>query len=311
LAQLKANIEARRKAKNGEDDQAAVAAQRAAEESAQRQAEAETASLREAEEEAAKKAAADAAAKRQADQALAIATGRRKQAEADALVAANRTAAAMPKLNEEAETVERRLRLEPADRQRLQVALTSLGFDTRGDDGVFGPRSREMIAHWQKARNQPANGFVNGAQQQALLKEAAAALSKYDEQRKAEEGVRTMVEAATAPPASPPPELADGLWRGTYECGRNGNGKPFALKPEVHLKGGAGIWYAASSSPTNDHTIDISVSTDGTNVRATRQSTGSANASATPLLGRLEGNSIRASNNVCTIVLMRDVLPAQ
>ena len=42
-----------------------------------------------------------------------------------------------------------------ADRQRLQVALTSLGFDTRGNDGVFGPRSREMIAAWQKARNQP------------------------------------------------------------------------------------------------------------------------------------------------------------
>ena len=65
----------------------------------------------------------------------------------------------MPKLDEEAETVERRLRLEPADRQRLQVALISLGFGTRGDDGVFGPRSREMIAHWQKARNrrQPAS----------------------------------------------------------------------------------------------------------------------------------------------------------
>ena len=114
-----------------------------------------------------------------------MATDRRKQAEADALAAAAKTAPALPKLKEEAETAERRLRLEPADRRRLQVALTSLGFDTRGDDGVFGPRSREMIAHWQKARNQPATGFVTRAQQQALLKEAAAALSKHDEQRKA------------------------------------------------------------------------------------------------------------------------------
>jgi class 3 adenylate cyclase/peptidoglycan hydrolase-like protein with peptidoglycan-binding domain len=317
LAQLKADIEARRKAKDREGDQASVTAQRAAEEAAQRKAEAEAASLREAEEEAAKKAAADAAAKRQADQALAMATGRRKQAEADALAAANKTAAALPGLNEEAETAERRLRLEPADRQRLQVALTSLGFDARGDDGVFGQRSREMIAHWQKARNQPATGFVTRAQQQALLKEAAAALSKHDEQRKAEDDVkaRTMAEASAAPPASPPSELADGLWRGTYECGRNGNFKPFTLRPVVHLKGGAGTWYTANTSPTNDYTIGIIVSIDGTNVRVTRQGlhywTSGANASAAPLLGRLEGNSIRASDNVCTVVLMRDVSPAQ
>ena len=309
LAQLKADIEARRKAKDGEGDQAAVTAQRAAEEAAQHKAEAEAASLRDAEAEATKKAAADAAAKRLADQALAVAIDRRKQAEADALAATNKTAAALPRLDEEAETVERRLRLEPADRQRLQVALTSLGFDTRGDDGVFGPRSREMIAHWQKARNQAATGFVTRAQQQALLKEAAAALSGYDEQRKAEEDVRTMAEASAAPLASPPPELPDGLWRGTYECGRNGNFKLLTLRPVVHLKGGTGTWYTASSSPTNDHTIGISVSTDGTNVRVTRQSlgysAGGTNASATPLLGRLEGNSIRASNNVCTMVLVR------
>src|SRR5882757_2095319 len=226
LAQLKADIEARRKAEGGRDDQAAVTAQRAAEEAAQRKAEAEAASLREAEEEAAKKAAADAAAKRQADQALAMATDRRKQAEAEALATAAKTTAALPGLDEDAETVERRLRLEPADRQRLQVALTSLGFDTRGDDGVFGRRSREMIAHWQKARHQPATGFVTRAQQQALLKEAAATLSKDDEQKMATEDVRTPVEASAAPPASPP-ESPDGLWRGTYECRRDGNDMPF------------------------------------------------------------------------------------
>jgi peptidoglycan hydrolase-like protein with peptidoglycan-binding domain len=307
LAQLKADIEARRKAKDGEGDQAAVTAQRAAEEAARRKAEAEAASLREAEEEAAKKAAADAAAKRQADQALALATDRRKQAEADALAAANKTAAAVPRLDEEAETVERRLRLEPADRQRLQVALTSLGFDTRGDDGVFGPRSREMIAHWQKARNQQATGFVTTAQQQALLKEAAAALSWYDEQRKADEELkgRTTAEAPVAA-AGPPTGSADGLWRGTYECVRNGNFFPFTLKPEIHLKDGAGTWYTANPSWTNNQTMGISVSIDGTNVLVTRRSVASsASASTTPLSGRLEGNFIRASNNTCTMVLAR------
>jgi class 3 adenylate cyclase len=305
LAQLKADIEARRKAEGGRADQAAVAAQRAAEEAAQRKAEAEAAALREAEEEAAKKAAADAAATRQADQALAMATGRRNQAEADALAAANKVA--MPRLNEEAETAERGLSLEPADRQRLQVALTSLGFDTRGDDGVFGPRSREMIAHWQKARNQAATGFVTRPQQQALLKEAAAALSRYDEQRKADEELRgrTTVEAPVAT-AGPPTGSADGLWRGTYECVRNGDFFPFTLKPEIHLKGGAGTWYTTNPSWKNNKTMGISVSIDGTNVLVTRRSVASdASASTTPLSGRLEGNSIRASNNGCTMVLVR------
>jgi class 3 adenylate cyclase/peptidoglycan hydrolase-like protein with peptidoglycan-binding domain len=310
LAQLKADIEARRKAEGGRGDQAAVAVQRVAEEAAQRKAEAEATNLRQAEEEAAKRAAADAAAKRQADQALVMATGWRKQAEADALDAASKTAAALPGLKEEAEAEERRLRLEPTDRQRLQVALTSLGFDTRGDDGVFGPRSREMIAHWQRAHRQAATGFMTRAQQQALLKEAAAALSEYDGQRKAEEDARTAPAASVVSPASPPAESADGLWRGTYECGRNGsNLKLFTLRPEVHLKGGAGTWKTAYTSSTNDSTIGISISTDGTDVRVTRQTlshwAAGGNAAAEPLFGRLEGNAIRASNSACTIVLTR------
>jgi len=319
LAKLKADIEARRQAESGRDDQAAVIAQRTAEEAAQRKAEAEAAALREAEQEAAKKAAADAAAKRQADQALAVATDRRKQAEAEALAAAGKTAAAMPRANDEAETAEKALRLEPADRRRLQAALTALGFDTRGDDGVFGPRSREMIARWQKARNQPPTGFLTRPQQHALLKEAATTLSKYDAQNKTEADVKvqTIAMASVPAPGGPPSGSTDGLWRGIYECGRTGNFKPFALNLELHLKGGAGTWYPVNSSPTNDFTLGISVSIDGTNVLVTRRSaaggglSGGAIASAAPLSGRLEGNSIRASNNACTMVLMRDVVPVQ
>jgi hypothetical protein len=77
----------------------------------------------------------------------------------------------------------------------------------------------------------------------------------------------------------------------------------------VHLKGGAGTWNTANTSPTNDFTIGISLSTDGTAVRVTRQSlshwANGGDAAATPLLGRLEGNAIRASNSVCTIELTR------
>jgi class 3 adenylate cyclase/peptidoglycan hydrolase-like protein with peptidoglycan-binding domain len=308
LAQLKADIEARRNARDADDDQATVTAQRATEEAAQRRAKAEAAALLQAEEEVARKVAADAQARRRADQALALATERRKQAETEALAAADKTAAGMAEPNEEAEAAEKRLHLEPADRRRLQVALTSLGFDTRGADGVFGPRSREMIAHWQKARNQAATGFMTRAQQRALLKETEATLASYDEQRKAAEELdgRTTVEVPVTA-ASPSSVSADGLWRGTFECSRNGP-VPFILKPELHLKGGAGTWYTASSSWTNGQTFGIKISTDGTNVLVTRSSLGaSVTANATSLLGRFEGDTIRASNDACTMVLMRGV----
>lgn len=309
LAQLKADIEMRRQAEGGRDDQAAVMAQRAAEEADQLKAEAEATALREAEEAAAKKAEADAAKQQQADQALAMATDRREQAEAEARAAAAKAAPTLPTPKEQAEIAEKDLRLEPADRRRLQVALTSLGFDTRGDDGVLGPRSREMIANWQKARNQPSTGFVTKAQRQALLQESAAALPK------AKEDIPPTVEASAAPPASPS-ESTDGLWRGTYECGRNGNTKPFTLKPEVRLQAGNGTWYTVYASAGNDNTLGISVAIDGTKARVTRRTTssgGSISSSASPdtspLLGWLEGNAILASDNKCTMVLTRDGAP--
>ena len=60
------------------------------------------------------------------------------------------------------------LKLTTADRQRIQANLTSLGFDTRGTDGALGPRSREMIAAWQRARKRPATGYLTAADRQAL-----------------------------------------------------------------------------------------------------------------------------------------------
>ena len=88
----------------------------------------------------------------------------------------------------------------------VSTVSTSLGFDTHGADGVFGPRSREMITDWQRARNQPATGFLIAAQQQALLSEAAPALAKYDDdQKKAEEARRKEEAAARARAAASPP----------------------------------------------------------------------------------------------------------
>jgi serine/threonine protein kinase len=156
--------------------------------------------------------AADAEAKRQAEAALAKAQAERQRAEAEAKLKADaeakQKADAEAKLKAEAEakqkaddeakqradadarqkaeaaadaaarkaaaeTAETALQLTSADRQRLQVALTVLGFDTRGSDGVFGPRSREMIASWQRARGQPDTGFLSAAQPEALLREAS------------------------------------------------------------------------------------------------------------------------------------------
>ncbi|MBN9514817.1 MAG: peptidoglycan-binding protein [Alphaproteobacteria bacterium] len=244
LAKLKADMEARRQATAADQRQLAdSAARRAAEEEAQRKAEVEMAALRLIEEEARRKAAEEAENKRQADEALAMAEAARRQADEEA--AARRQAeekiqataqqraeaeaavAAAQKQRAEAEAVETALRLGAADRQRVQVALTSLGFDTRGADGTFGPRSREMIASWQKKLGVPSTGFLTGSQQQALLREAAPALSKYDEKRKAEEEAKAQAAApspSVAPPAPSPPIVAGaapapapaGAFDGTY-----------------------------------------------------------------------------------------------
>ena len=85
------------------------------------------------------------------------------------------------------------------------MALTSLGFDTHGADGVFGPRSREMIQGLAARPQSADHGLPDAAQQQALLGEAAPALAKYDDdQKKAEEARRKEEAAARARAAASP-----------------------------------------------------------------------------------------------------------
>ena len=211
LARMKAAIQARRQGEASDQQQrAATETQRTAEEQAQHQAEAEMAVLQQAEPEATAKAAAEAEKKRQADAALAKAQAERKKADEEAAQRRRVQEAA-------AATAETALKLGQADRQRLQVALTDAGFDTRGTDGAFGPRSREMIANWQKARNHAATGFLDAIQQQALLREASAAVATYDEAQKKPD-VPAIVPAAamvpSPPPAPPPFTTFDGLYSG-------------------------------------------------------------------------------------------------
>jgi serine/threonine protein kinase len=246
-------ISALRRVENEAKQKAAATAtaKQQADEVAQSRAEAETAALRQAEEEARQKATAEAEAKRQADEALAKAQAERQRADeeatrqkieldarqkADADEKARRDADAKEKPAVEAkaraevdaaaekksaEAAELALRLSMTDRQHIQVALMSLGFDTRGSDGIFGPRSREMISAWQTARGQPSKGYLTAGQQQALLREGAQAVRRFDEEqqkveeqkKKAEDEARARIAAATSTGTPIDPRSFDGPWK--------------------------------------------------------------------------------------------------
>jgi peptidoglycan hydrolase-like protein with peptidoglycan-binding domain len=150
----RAEAEARQKAEAEAKQKADAEAKLKADAEAKRKADAEAKQKADAE----AKQKADDEAKQKADAEA------RQKAEAAADAAARKAAA---------ETAETALQLTSADRQRLQVALTVLGFDTRGSDGVFGPRSREMIASWQRAHSQPDTGFLSAAPPEALLRDAS------------------------------------------------------------------------------------------------------------------------------------------
>ncbi len=172
-AKLKADAEAKQKADAEAKLKAAAEAKQKADAEAKLKADAEAKQKADAE----AKQKADAEAKQKADDEA------KQRADADARQKTEAAADAAAR-KAAAETAETALQLTSADRQRLQMALTVLGFDTRGSDGVFGPRSREMIAAWQRARGQPETGLLSAAQPEALLREASleAARKPADQQ---------------------------------------------------------------------------------------------------------------------------------
>ncbi|HTG22645.1 MAG TPA: protein kinase [Reyranella sp.] len=176
---LRAEAEARRRS----DEEAQL--RRKIEDEMRHKAEAEEASRRQAAEEAARRAEVQAAAQRQADE----------DARSKAAAEAARSEEADAKAAEAAETA---LHLSPSDRQRLQVALTALGFATGGTDGVFGPRSREMIAAWQKKNGRAATGFISAETQRDLLRDAQPALARYDDEQKKPADTQNQAAAAGA-----------------------------------------------------------------------------------------------------------------
>jgi hypothetical protein len=114
------------------------------------------------------------------------------------------------------EAAEAALNLSTADRQRIQLALTAQGFDTRGTDGTFGPRSREMITAWQQAQKHPATGYLTAAESQAL--------------RDASPPQRPAVDRPAAVPA------VGGVFAGSLSASARGGGTAPPAPVEVSLR---------------------------------------------------------------------------
>ncbi|MEM1388541.1 MAG: peptidoglycan-binding protein [Pseudomonadota bacterium] len=88
---------------------------------------------------------------------------------------------------------EEALNLNRDRRARLQQYLTILGFDTRGIDGVFGPRTRNAITSWQQSLGIPATGFLSANQVARIERDGARRaeeLRREAEQRKREQEAR-------------------------------------------------------------------------------------------------------------------------
>jgi hypothetical protein len=210
------------------------------------------------------------------------------------------------------------LRLGLTDRQRLQIALTSLGLDTRGTDGVFGPRSREMIAGWQQKVGAPATGFVTAAQRDQLFRSAAPAIARWDEEQKKFEEQKRLdnekkraddakaaapppaaapVPAAIAPPAqvAPAPAAAAspaGAYDGIYNGALYGGGYVAPLRVQVVNGSGSGTIDArscglSSLSVTISSTGDVSGKGEG--FRAASCGVHSVLRSPFTIKGRAEG----------------------
>ncbi len=79
--------------------------------------------------------------------------------------------------------------LEFEGRAEMQGRLSSLGFDTGGADGSFGPRSRTAIAAWQEANGAPVTGYLGGDQIDLILQQSEQTYPQWMNQNQANERV--------------------------------------------------------------------------------------------------------------------------
>jgi len=152
-----------------------------------------------------------------------------------------------------AEQAEQQLALNEAQRRRVKAALGVKGFDTGSADGTFNLRARQMIANYQRSRNEPGTGFLSAPQYAALIKETQEALAKQEAERQRAAAVTPAAPTpapavqqaarAVAPvvPATPPaaqPAAAgvgqgtgrfDGSWSATISCGGASGARGYSL----------------------------------------------------------------------------------
>ncbi|MEI4197779.1 peptidoglycan-binding protein [Roseovarius sp. E0-M6] len=91
---------------------------------------------------------------------------------------------------------EQRLGLTRAERRKVQVDLTALGYDTRGVEGIFGPGTRAAVERWQQANDLPPTGYLTRAQVALLDRQAPAPLEPEPETAEAAPSAAAQREAA-------------------------------------------------------------------------------------------------------------------
>jgi uncharacterized caspase-like protein len=148
----------------------------------QRQAAAEADSARVAAE-TERRAAEDAERRRLAEDEARRAA---EEAERARLAEADRARVAAEATQRDADpaAAEAALGLDRQDWAELQRALTALGFNTAGADGVAGPRTRGAIRDWQRAGRHAETGMLDAAAVARLQAEARVPLARLAEEER-------------------------------------------------------------------------------------------------------------------------------
>jgi serine/threonine protein kinase/peptidoglycan hydrolase-like protein with peptidoglycan-binding domain len=149
----------------------------------------EAATLR-AEAAAREKAEQQAAVKRQVEEETRLrfeaeqAEKKRIETEVRQRLEAEATAKREEEARKPAEAGERALNLSTLDRKHVQAALIALGYGVAFTDGNFASSTRDMIKGYQTKHGEAATGFLTGPQFAVLMREAATAVTQFDEEQK-------------------------------------------------------------------------------------------------------------------------------
>ena len=82
----------------------------------------------------------------------------------------------------EAEEAEAALDLSLDQRREIQRALSILGYDTRGIDGIFGPGTRGAISQWQSENGLPVTSYLDNNQLRILGDQARRRAAELEEE---------------------------------------------------------------------------------------------------------------------------------